>query len=153
MRRYFYVAVILISLFSCRTFRHLSDFQMCSDTVSVSRFMVTDSVSDLFQKSEFASKEWDIIWERTLYNSDTGFYAPLREKQTLVLTSRSVSKKETTADNTAVGRIECIRNDSSHVEVNRHDETEKEGVSPSRNIFWILIVLLVAGVCVRILKY
>lgn len=153
MRRLLYAAIFLLFLSSCRTSRHVSDFQTSADTVSVSRILLTDSVSDIFRKSESASREWNIVWERTLYNSDADSCAPVREKQTLVLTSHTVSKRETMADNMSVNSAVYTRSDSSHVEMSRSESMEKEGIPLSRNIFWVFIVLLMAGVCARIFKF
>ena len=61
---------ILFSFFSCRSTHRLSDQKIESDTVSVSQFIVRDSIKDLFFKSGFDSRRWDIVWEHVLYGSD-----------------------------------------------------------------------------------
>ncbi len=153
MRNLMCVTVLLFFLFSCRTYRCLSGSQMCSDTVSSMQIQMTDSVKDLFRESESASMEWDIVWERTLYNSDTFFCTPVREKQTLVMSSRAASQRDAVTDKMATGYVVWNQSDSSRVKVNRYEDVERKGVSFPENIFWILIVLLIVGVCVRILKY
>lgn len=153
MKRSVCVLCILFSFFSCRSIHRLSDQKIELDTISVSQFIVRDSIRDLFYKSEFDSREWNIVWEHVLYgNNDTDSCLSVKEKQTVSLCSRSVAEQETMSENKFVGNVSYDRFDSVRVEVDQRENVEKEPFPISFNLFWILLVLLVMGICVRVLK-
>ena len=136
---------ILFSFFSCRSTHRLSDQKIESDTVSVSQ--------DLFFKSGFDSRRWDIVWEHVLYGSDdTASCLPVKEKRTVTLRSQSMAKQEVMSESKSIKDVLYDRLDSVHVEVDRKESVEKEPFSISLNLFWILLVLLVMGICIRVLK-
>lgn len=144
---------ILFSFFSCRSTHRLSDQKIESDTVSVSQFIVRDSIKDLFFKSGFDSRRWNIVWEHVLYGSDdTASCLPVKEKRTVTLRSQSMAKQEVMSESKSIKDVLYDRLDSVHVEVDRKESVEKEPFSISLNLFWILLVLLVMGICIRVLK-
>lgn len=144
---------ILFSFFSCRSTHRLSDQKIESDTVSVSQFIVRDSIKDLFFKSGFDSRKWDIVWEHVLYGSDdTTSCLPVKEKRTVTLRSQSMAKQKVMSESKSIKDVLYDRLDSVHVEVDRKESVEKEPFSISLNLFWILLVLLVMGICIRVLK-
>ena len=112
-----------------------------------------DSIKDLFFKSGFDSRRWEIVWEHVLYGSDdTTSCLPVKEKRTVTLRSQSMAKQEVISESKSIKDVLYDRLDSVHVEVDRKESVEKEPFSISLNLFWILLVLLVMGICIRVLK-
>ena len=61
-------------------------------------------------------------------------------------------KQEAMSESKSIKDVLYDRLDSVHVEVDRKESVEKEPFSISLNLFWILLVLLVMGICIRVLK-
>lgn len=140
----FCVLFILLLFFSCRSVRRLSDQKEESGIASTSVFAVKDSLGVLFDKSEFETKEWNVVWEKTLYG-DTGSSAFAKEKQTMRIVARSVAEQETTSDRKIVKNSFQNSRDSIRIKKASAENVEKESlpiVPILTRIFFILLLIV-----------
>ena len=149
--RGFFVLCILFTAFSCRSTSRLSDREVKSESASVSDWRVKDSLEKTLDSVGFDAKEWNVVWVHTLYG-DSGCSTSVKEKESVTLTARAVARQITMLNNRSARETLYRHDDRAYAEMDDHENVEKEASWAFSNLFWILLVLLFAGVSFRMLK-